>query len=288
MAVINVTELADVSASRRFGEAPKFQRKWVVEVDDPTTPQTFIVNACGVRFLDGHPEAYYCRAMNTSVSNYSGSRFHYEVTWDYELARQSEADLDPNPLARADIWRWSTGGLAVPALYYYDSGTLKALVNSAQDFFEGATTDISTLQASISANRATFDYSLAQAVTNSVNSDTYLGGAAHAWKCSGISGQPAVEVVNEVEIRYWQIETTLEFRPDGWDLQLPDVGWNYLDGSVKKRSYVIDTESGDKVPSSNPQPLNTDGTLKTGAPDILVRQVQREVAFSTFFGTPPS
>jgi hypothetical protein len=250
MAIVSVVERADVSASRRFGEAPKFQRKWVVEVDDPTTPQTFIVNACGVRFLDQHPEAYYCRAMNTSVGNYSGSRFHYEVTWDYELPRQSEQDLDPNPLARADIWRWSTGGLAVPALYYYDGDTLKALVNSALDFFEGASTDISTLQAAISANRPTFDYSLAQAVTNSVNSDTYLGGPAHTWKCSGISGQPAVEVVNEVEIRYWQIETTLEFRPDGWDLQLPDVGWNYLDGSIKKRSYVIDTDSGDKVPSS--------------------------------------
>jgi hypothetical protein len=65
----------------------------------------------------------------------------------------------------------------VPALYYYDGGTLKALVNSAEDFFEGATTDISTLQAAISANRPTFDYSLAQTVTNSVNSDTYLGGA---------------------------------------------------------------------------------------------------------------
>lgn len=288
MGISSVTELANVSASRRFGEAPKFQRKWVVEVDDPTTPQTFIVNSCGVRFLDQHPEAYYCRAMNTSVSNYNSSRWHYEVTWDYELPRQSEQDLDPNPLARADIWRWSTGGLSVPALYYYDSGTLKALTNSANDFFEGATTDISTLQASISANRATFDWTLAQAVTNSVNSDTYLGGAAHTWKCSGISGQPAVEVVNEVEIRYWQIETTLEFRPDGWDLQLPNVGWNYLDGSTKKRAYVIDTDSGDKVPSSNPQPLNTDGTLKTGAPDILVRQVQREVAFSTYFGVPPS
>jgi hypothetical protein len=97
MAIVSVVERADVSASRRFGEAPKFQRKWVVEVDDPTTPQTFIVNACGVRFLDQHPEAYYCRAMNTSVGNYSGSRFHYEVTWDYELPRQSEAGPRPQP-----------------------------------------------------------------------------------------------------------------------------------------------------------------------------------------------
>jgi hypothetical protein len=35
MAIVSVVERADVSASRRFGEAPKFQRKWVVEVDDP-------------------------------------------------------------------------------------------------------------------------------------------------------------------------------------------------------------------------------------------------------------
>lgn len=285
MGIVQVTELATVSASRRFGEAPKFQRKWVVEVDSPTTPQSQIVNAPGVSFLAPHPEAYYCLAMNANVGNYSGSRWHYEVTWDYELPKQQ--NVDPNPLARADIWRWSTGGLSVPALYYYDGTTLKPLVNSASDFFEGATTDISTLQASISSNRATFDYGLATLVTNSVNSDGFLGSEPYSWKCSGISGQPSVEVVNEVEMRYWQIEVTLEYRPDGWPLQLPDIGFNYLDGSTKKRAYVIDSETGDRVPASNPQPLNTDGTLKTGAPDILVRRVHKAVPFANYFGTPP-
>lgn len=285
MGIVDATELATVSASRRFGEAPKFQRKWVVEVDDPSTPQTTISNAPGVSFLDQHPEAYYCVAQNVSVSNYSGSRWHYEVTWDYEVTKQENASQ--NPLARPDIWRWSTGGLSVPALYYYDnSDNLQPLQNSAQDFFEGATVDISTLQASISGNRATFDYGLAQAVANSINSDTYLGAQPGTWKCSGIAGTPQVEVVNEVTVRFWQVEVTLEYRPDGWNLQLPDVGWNYLDGSTKKRAYVIDTDSGDKVPSSNPQPLNTDGSLKTGAPSILERRVQRQVAFSSYFGTP--
>ncbi len=284
MTVIKTTELPAISASRRFGEPPKFTRHFVVEVDNPATSQTEISNACGVAFLASHPEAYYCLAMNVSVSNYSGSRWHYEVVWEYELPKQQ--NVDPNPLARADIWKWSTGGIAVPALYYYDGSTIKSLVNSANDFFEGATTDISTLQASISGNRATFDYGLATSVTNTVNSDTYLGAPAGSWKCSGISAQPAVEVVNEVEIRYWQVEVTLEYRPDKWNLQLPDVGWNYLDGSTKKRAYVTDTESGDKVPSSNPQPLNTDGTLKTGAPNILERRVHRQVAFNSFFGQP--
>ena len=284
MTVIKTTELPAISASRRFGEPPKFTRHFVVEVDNPATSQTEISNACGVAFLASHPEAYYCLAMNVSVSNYSGSRWHYEVVWEYELPKQQ--NVDPNPLARADIWKWSTGGIAVPALYYYDGSTVKTLVNSAGDFFEGATTDISTLQASISGNRATFDYGLATSVTNTVNSDTYLGAPAGSWKCSGISGQPAVEVVNEVEIRYWQVEVTLEYRPDKWNLQLPDVGWNYLDGSTKKRAYVTDSESGDKVPSSNPQPLNSDGTLKTGAPNILERRVHRQVAFNSFFGQP--
>jgi hypothetical protein len=69
-------------------------------------------------------------------------------------------------------------------------------------------------------------------------------------------------------------------------LQLPNVGWNYLDGSIKKRVYVIDADSGDKVASSNPQPLTSGGGIKTGAPDIIERRVQKEVAFNQFFGQP--
>jgi hypothetical protein len=284
MGILSYTELATVAASRKFGEAPTFQRKFVVEVDDPTTQQSLITNAPGVYFLSAHPEASYCRAMNVSVANYNGSRWHYEVTWDYELPKQ--ANVDPNPLARADIWKWSTGGLQVPSLYYYEGETLAPLQNSANDFFEGVTTDISTLQASISGNRATFDYGLATTVTNAINSAPYLGANPYTWKCSGIAATPAVEVVNEVEVRYWQVEVTLEYRPDGWPLQLPNVGWNYIDGSTKKRAYVIDTDSGDKVPSSNPQPLNSDGTLATGAPTILVRRVHQAVNFQQYFGTP--
>lgn len=284
MSVKSVTELATVSASRKFGEPPVFQRNWVVEVNDPTTTLTECLTAVGVRPLDPHPEAYYCRAMKADGSNYNGSRWHFQITWDYELPKQQ--NTNPNPLARPDIWKWTTGGLQVPALYYYDGNVLKALVNTADDFFEGATTDISTLQASISGNRATFDYGLATTVTNSVNADTYLGGDAYTWKCSGISGQPAVEVVDEVEIRYWQVEVTLEYRPDGWPLQLPNVGWNYLDYGNKKRVYVRDPDTLEKVPASNPQPLDNAGGIKVGAPDILSRRVHRAIDFNSYFGQP--
>jgi hypothetical protein len=288
MGIVSVTELAQVAASRRFGEAPVFQRQFVVEVDSPATSQSAILVASNVPFLAPHPEASYCKALNASVSNYNGSRWHYLVTWDYELPKQQ--NVDPNPLARADIWKWSTGGLQVPSLYYYEGETLEPLQNSANDFFEGVTTDISTLQASISGNRATFDYGLATTVTNAINSSPYLGAPPYTWKCSGIAATPAVEVVNESEIRYWQVEVTLEYRPDGWELQLPNIGWNYLDGSTKKR-VTVDYDPGggqpiEKVPSSNPQPLNTDGTLATGAPTILKRRVHKAVNFQQYFGTP--
>ena len=92
--------------------------------------------------------------------------------------------------------------------------------------------------------------------------------------------------MNESEIRFWQVEVTLEYRPDGWELQLPNIGRNYLEGSTKERVYVIDSQSKERVPSSNPQPLNTDGTLATGAPTILKRRVHKAVNFSQYFGTP--
>lgn len=284
MSVVSVIELPAVSATQKFGEAPTFQRKFVAEVDDPQTSQSEIIEAIDVAFLDPHPDAQYCLAMNVSLSNYNGSRWHYEATWDYELPKQENPDK--NPLARPDIWKWTTGGLQVPALYYYDGNDLKPLQNTANDFFEGATTDISTLQASISGNRATFDYGLAQAVSNSLNSDQYLGADPYTWKCGGISAQPAVEVVDDVEIRYWQVEVTLEYRPDGWPLRLPNVGWNFLEGGVKKRAFVRDPDTNEKVPSSNPQPLDNAGGLQAGAPDILVRRVHRAVEFSQYFGLP--
>jgi len=294
MSVIAVTELGEYSGSRKFGEPPVYQRQWVVEVSDPTTSSTDISNAPGVVFLDPHPDADYCLAFNVSVANYNSSRWHYLVTWNYEVPKQQQ--LDPNPLQRADIWKFSTSGMSVPALfYYYGTGNSdrRTLTNSAGDFMEGAMTDLSVLQASISGNRQSFDYNVAATVTNCVNNSSYLGGDPYTWKCSGISGQPAVEVVNEVEIRYWQVEVTLEYNPIGWPLLLPNVGWNYVSGGQKKRVYVIDADSGDKVAASNPQPLLSNGALDTASPGesnppmLLTRRVHKAINFQQYFGTPP-
>jgi hypothetical protein len=291
MGIVSSTELATVSASRRFGEPPVFQRKWIVEVSDPATPQTDIVNAIGVVFLDAHPEANYCLAQSVSVGNANGSRWHYEVTWDYELPKVGKDNAAVNPLARADIWSFSTGAATVPALVYYHGATnndKRPLVNSAGDWFEGVTTDEAEVRCTITGNRAKFPLSLAVAVTNSINNDNFLGAEPYQWKCQGLGAQFKVEVVEETEVKYWEVTAELVYRQSGWRQMLPDVGWNYLDGGIRKRAYVEDPDTGERVPSSNPQPLNENGTLKPGTPDILFRRVHPAVEFQSMFGRPPA
>jgi hypothetical protein len=287
MAVISYREVIPRTASHKFGEAPTAERKYIVTVDEPTPTQT-LVNAVGIFHAAAHPEFSYLKCLNIQVTE--TDRHHAEITYSYELPKQEE--LDPNPLARPDVWSFSTGGSQVPALVYYDgsgNGTKKPLQNTAKDFFEGLTTLEAEVRASISGNRPTFPLANAAAVTNSVNASSYLGGAAHAWLCAGISGQQATEVVNDVELRYWQITVELVYRASGHNLLLPNVGWNYLEGGEKKRVWVKDPESGEKVASGSPRALTNAGGLKADdqEPDILTRRVYPEADFSNYFGTPP-
>ena len=71
---------------------------------------------------------------------------------------------------------------------------------------------------------------------------------------------------------------------------LPNVGYNYIEASEMRRAYVVDPQPPyDKIPSSNPVALTSNGSLKGSgvAPDILYRRVHAEVAFEPLFGTPP-
>lgn len=289
MAVINHREVLPRTFAHKFGESPTAERKWIVTVDAPT-PHQEVIAAVGIGHGFEHPEYPYLRMLNASLSE--TDRQHVEISYSYEVPKDGET----NPLARKDVWSFSTGGAAVPALVYYHgegNNDRRCLVNAAGDFFEGAMTDEAELRASIAGNRAAFPLAVATAVTNCVNADVFLGAPPHHWKCQGISAQQQVEVVNDQEIRYWSVTVELAYRQSGWSLLLPNVGWNYIEGGKRKRAYVLDPDSGERVASSNPQPLNADGSLdlaypgESNPPIILTRRVHRVVNFSQYFGTPP-
>lgn len=289
MAVLSFREIVPRSFQHRFGESPSAEIRYHATTDGPTNTQD-VLNTIGIFHGASHPEYSYLLCTEGSLNELD--RFHVEVTYRYEVPATGTDDSNPNPLARADVWSFSTGGAAVPALAYYDgsgNGNIKPLVNSAFDFFEGAMTEESELRATISGNRAVFPVGLAAQVTNAVNSDAFLGAAAYQWKCQGISGQQQVEVVNGAEIKYWSVSVELSYRQSGWRLMLPDIGWNYIESGQKKRAYVTDSENSEKVASANPVALNTNGSIKSPgtAPNILYRRVHPEVAFQPLFGTPP-
>lgn len=295
MAVTSFREVLPRSGSHRFGEAPTAERKFVATVDGPT-PITEVANAIGIFHGSQHPELQFLRMLNASYSE--PDRFHVEATYSYELPAVGTQELDPNPLARPDVWSFSTGGAQVPALTYYHgsgNGDVRPLVNAAHDFFEGLTTLEAEVRATIAWNRATFPAALAAAVTNAINDGPYLWGGTHTWQCAGISAQRQYEVVNDVEIGYWSGTTELVYRASGWNMLLPHVGFNCLDGTDKRPCLVEGNEPGDApVAASTPQALNEDGTQKyppgttQGPPAILTRRIYREINFEPYFGTPPN
>jgi hypothetical protein len=303
MSIINFREVLPRTFSHKFGESPTAELKFVVTVTEPVAHQ-LLLNTVGILHGSTHPEFSYLLCTEGSVTE--TDRQHAEITYRYEVPQVGSAGFSPSPLARKDVWSFSTGGVAVPALtFYYGSGNekIRSLVNTAGDFFEGAMTEEAELRCSISGNRPTFPLGIATAVTNRVNSDGFLGAAAHQWKCQGISGQQQVEVVNGMEITYWSVTAELAYRASGWNLLLPNVGWNYIDTEypageptkVKKPVYVYNDEN-EKIPAATVQALNEDGGLKSedfdlsgnsGMPFILNRRVHPEIAFTPLFGTPP-
>ena len=292
MAVVSNRELVGRGFQHKFGDAPTASRQFAVTLDDPNTPTQQMLDAVGIKHGDYHPEYTYLRCIEGSVTENSPDPWHAEISYSYELpALGGNPDFEPSPLARPDVWSFSTGGAQVPALVYYDEfDAQQALVNSAGDFFEGMTTEEAEVRASIAGNRATFPLGIAAAVTNTVNSGAYLGAPAYTWKCSGISAQQQSEVVNDIEINYWSVTAELIYRQSGWPLLLPDVGWTYIDGG-EKASVWVRGPYGEKIAASNPQPLSPTGTLKcpgsTCVPTILQRRVNRQADFSLYFGTPP-
>lgn len=291
MAVLSCREVLPRTFQHKFGESPTAEMKFVVTVDEPTPTQQ-IIGTVGYVHGSAHPEYPYLLMLEGSVTE--TDRHHAEVTLRFEVPKQE--NLDPNPLARPDVWSFSTGGAQVPWLYYYHgSGNddIRPLVTGANDYIEGLTVLAPEVKATISGNRAAFPLAVAAEVTNAINSGPYLGGSAYTWQCNGISGQQATEVVNDVEVRYWQVSVELTYRRAGYIEKLPHVGFHYIDDGKKRRAWVYQGEPGasEKVDATTPQPLTEAGALKypglDGLPDQLLRRPYPAVDFASYFGTPP-
>ena len=280
-----------------LGQATVAVRRWAVVLSNNTlanSPTTAgeVITALGLdNWGTAHPELTFLGLRKVVVNErFQDSPYHMEVVAEYGLVTANDLLA---PVDRGVEWSFETQPGQVPAFYYYDGATRRPLVNSANDYFEGLTVEEQLVRVTIKKNYAAPPYAQIRA-TNSINSDGYLGANSHTFKVAGVNTTYTTELYNNVKSSFWATTCELLYRQSGWNLQLPDVGWNFIDAGSgqKRRAMVFDFENSEWVASPNPVALNGSGGQSSGFPAILNSpdglRVNTEVNFLGLFGTPPT
>jgi hypothetical protein len=291
MAVSSFRELGR-TLEGEVGGTTVAKRRFVVILDDNATV-TPTANMEVIRAVGGgdnygtrHPEFSFLGLRKVTMSETFGDNpYHVEVTLEYGVIA---ANLLLSPLSRPAEWVYeAVPGDQVPALFFYDGTARYPLTNSAYDFFEGLTVPESLTRVTIKQNTG----NRPSGIINSfgfLNSDTFSGAAVHHCKHEGSKVEKVEELWGNARYSYWRAESQILFRPSGWNLQLPDVGFNFIAGGQKRRAMVFDFENGEWVPSANPLGLDGFGGLTGGYPAILNRRVLPDTSFVGLFGSPPN
>lgn len=303
MAIVAVTEVIPRTYSHRIGDSPTADRTFKVTVDGPTS-QKAAIEACGISHGAAHPEFTKLKCQTFSVTE--PDLFHIEVTASYGIQPGQDQEDGAIPWQQPDQWSFSSTSGQVALTTHFENidvdpkpgnNTIEFLLtNTANDPYEGLTKPEPLLRATVTGYRQTFPLQLAASVTTAINNAAFAGGEKHTWQCLGISATPEFGEIAGLQQQYWQIRSELIYRRSTHNLKLPNVGLHYLeDGNpIKKtRCWVIDSETGDRVPSAGPLALETNGDLKQiGAgpypPDQHRFRIFPEVNFSQFFGNPPA
>jgi hypothetical protein len=297
--VVLTTELAREYDIDRVGDRVA-KRSWVCTLSDDTltaapveTVATQILAATSLSVWgQQHPE-YPSLGLRkyTLTERFGDSPYHVQIVAEYGLLTANDL---LTPTAQAAQWSFEATQGQVPALFYYPdppdgsgNGTMYPLTNSAFDYFEGLVTEETMTKATMKKNYALFPTSLV-ANTNSINNAQWFGGPTWTWKITGVNAEYTVAFFNWNVISYWATSVQLMYRQTGWRLQLPDVGWNFIDGGEKRRAMVFDFKNSEWVASANPVALSGGNINVAGRPDILPRRVNPEVDFSSLFPDVPA
>jgi hypothetical protein len=296
MGVESVVEMGR-TFDNEVGGTPKAVRRFAVTLTSNTLAGTDytaseLATACSVQTWGSvHPDLSFIKLRKVTINErFNDSPYHVEVVAEYGLIADNEL---LSPTSRAAEWSFDGKQGSLPALFYFDGSTRKALTNSAGDYIEGLTTQEALFEATCKQNYTNFPSAQAVAV-NAVNHATYFGTAAHTWQLTGGTINYVTELFNNTVTSYWAASWKLLYRQTGHNLLVPDVGWNFVSGGQKRRCMVFDFENGEWVASPTPMPLNGSGQQQTGnqLPVILGSgtglRVNPEANFTALFGTPPS
>lgn len=291
MAVSSFRELGR-TIEGSIGEPTIARRRFVVILDDnaittPTANLDVIAAVGGGLWGVAHPEFAFLKLRKTTMAeNFENNPYHVEVTLEYAVLTSNQAKA---PLERQPEWSYEqVSGEQIPALFYYTEGDeLRPLTNSAYDFFEGLTVQEALTRITIKRNFAARPTGIIGSF-GFINEGSFDGAAEFTCKHEGSVVTKNEELWGNVVVPYWRAESKILYRPSGWRLRLPDVGFNYLGtGGQKRRAMVFDFQNGEWIPSPNPVGLDSEGNQTSSFPAILTRRVDRKADFAALFGACP-
>jgi len=300
--IVAVKELARSFENEIGSTGGKAVRRFVLMLADDTLtnggppPYTDIANAL---FGSPTPGWNYVHPVHTALKlrkiiineRFEDNPYAIEVVTEWGLVTNDEL---LTPTSRAAVWSFESKGGSIPAFAYYHSGNndIRPLTNSAFDYFPGLTTDESLVQITIRKNFSSYP-STWLGLQNYVNDAVFLGCAIDTVKVVGVDSQYTTEEFNNTLVNYYATTATLAYRQSSHRLFVPDVGFNFIDGSEKRRAMVFDFQNAEWVASPNPVGLDNTGGLTLGAPAIRSEppgtfglRVNPRASFATF-GTPP-
>ena len=293
MSIVSHHELARTFEAE-LGVPEKAVRRWALVLSDNTLSgaaltESTVISTLGLgTYGTSHPTWSHLGLRRVTITERFGdSPYHVEAVAEYGFLTSDEV---LGPTSRATDWVFEATQGQVPALFYYEgsgNGDKRALTNSANDYYEGLVADESMIKITWKRNIWPFPNTQFQ-MNNFVNSDSFLGCAAGTVKCIGVNADYTREFFGNVTYQYYACEVQFQYRQSGWALQLPDVGWNYIDGGEKRRAMVFDFRNSEWVASANPIALDGNGGIGYGAPPIKTRRVNPETAFTPTFGSPPT
>ena len=295
MSIVSAIELAR-SFENEVGTPARAIRRWALVLSDNTLAGEPLVASdvfdhIGVdAFGTQHPEHTALRARKFTINERFGdSPYHVEFIVEYGSVTSQELLA---PTARIADWVFESQPGQLAALFYYEGSTgnddKRPLVNTANDFLEGLMAEENMVRITIRKNFASFPTTL-MGLTNFLNNATYATCAKHTLKCVGVNSDFTQEVWSNTEYSFWATEIVLQFRQSGWPLLIPNVGFNAIVGSVKRRAMVFDFENSEYVASPGPVALNANGSQNiVGQPTILTRRVNPDVDFAALLLVPPT
>lgn len=246
---------------------------------------------------DPHPDHAAARAVGVSSIPVYGQLGWFEVSYSYSSRPRDigdsvgttpgggEAAVQPDPLLRTPTVKFGQNSRTVPWLRDW-SDPRKLIANSANQPFEGQTTERITCTATVSFFLpASTDIVLKQLQYGlRVNEadfsivPIYSPYPAGYLRCNSYTGT----LMREGGTWYQAVEVEFEFNPDGWDRELLDYGTaeRKFGTSGYELEKIVTSKNG--MPVDGPVPLNGFG-LKADTPAVLTFREFRRVSFTNIF-----